>query len=508
MLALPEDTSFQRVIVETALGVMTKNDPPVDGNPEEERMRLELLSVLKQLLSGPGSQRLVHLNLDNFLIGRLSATFDTNQTSLQAAMMDALLPALKTRLAHEASEFSLPSPRTTRKSSMDALSQFSRLSFAGDKSDEHIPYLMPQMSPQLVQCILKGLKSRSSRGIIDKWVNFLAECLPLYSTSIFQVLLTLVECFCEEINIAYHELQRTFQVTDVTVKERSEHVTVALLTGLENCIATAHDRLLLEEANIPIIKTPDQPQGFFGNMVSGVFSSEGNQQRNMTGNNRLSVLLCFQDAVRLCFSIWSWGNHSRSKNTVEADSMASFQYTSLRMRNRSRRMLEHLFTAEPLECLETLVRLWRDSLNLEDPSDGRLIFNLLHTLDGSRPKITIPAIFNAIYSRTNPAALDPGRMSAMPSQLSETELVSFLVTYARSLEDDVLDEIWGDCTTFLRDVLANPFPHRHILLRLLEFAAILGAKMENTSFGDDRRARKDLGVSISHPLCVSATNVL
>lgn len=129
-----------------------------------------------------------------------------------------------------------------------------------------------------------------------------------------------------------------------------------------------------------------------------------------------------------------------------------------------------------------------------DDDNSSLIFDLLHTLDGSRPKITIPALFNAIYSRTNPTALDPNRKSALTSNIMESDLAAFLVTYARSLDDDVLDEIWADCTTFLRDVLSNPFPHRQILPRLVEFAAILGTKLENTNFGDNRRMRKELGV--------------
>jgi hypothetical protein len=226
-------------------------------------------------------------------------------------------------------------------------------------------------------------------------------------------------------------------------------------------------------------------------MVSGVFHSEGSQGRSNTANDRLTVLLCFQDAVRLCFSIWAWGAGDKSGTPPDSESMASFQYTSLRMRNRSRRILEHLFTAEALECLETLVEMWIKS----DMETATLIFSLLHTLEGSRPKIAIPAVFNAIYTRTNPSALDNNRKSSLTSNLSESELASFLVAYARSLDDDVLDEIWTDCTTFLRDVLSNPFPHRQILPRLIEFAAILGAKLENTTFGEDRRMRKELGVS-------------
>ncbi|KAF7593508.1 hypothetical protein BBP40_011419 [Aspergillus hancockii] len=304
-----------------------------------------------------------------------------------------------------------------------------------------------------------------------------------------KIILMLVDCFCKEIQIAYANLQLSFKRTKGWPEDRSEHATIALLTGLETCIATAHERLLVDEANVPAAKSPDQTHGFFGNMVSGVFASDANHGRSSAANNRLTVLLCFQDAVRLCFSIWSWGAVERSTLPQDAESLASFQYTSLRMRNRSRRILEHLFTAEALECLETLVEMWTKT----DSNTSSLIFNLLHTLDGSRPKITIPAVFNAIYTRTNPSALDASRKSTLSSTLTENELAGFLVIYARSLDDDVLDEIWADCTTFLRDVLSNPFPHRQILPRLVEFAAILGAKLEHTNFGEDRRMRKELG---------------
>jgi hypothetical protein len=227
-------------------------------------------------------------------------------------------------------------------------------------------------------------------------------------------------------------------------------------------------------------------------MVSGVFTSETPQARSITANNRLTVLLSFQDAVRICFTIWSWGG--RDGTAQDADSAASFNYTSLRMRNRARRLLEHLFAAETLECLETVVEVWQKS-SRSQTARSPVVFNLLHVLDGSRPKHTIPAIFNAIYSRTNPTALDPARKSTLTSSLNDTDLVIFLVEYAKSLDDDAMDEIWTDCMTFLKDLLANPFPHRQTLPSLLEFAAILGEKVDNTNFGEQRRMRRELGVS-------------
>ncbi|EEP76156.1 conserved hypothetical protein [Uncinocarpus reesii 1704] len=454
-----DGSSFQITLAQLSVQLLKKTQQgSTDMSRRGEQLQEVALILLHQLLLGPGAESLYYLGLDTVLIELLSSRLDKDETALQSAIIDAILPSLKIRFAYDTRELSAAkSPKHQRRGSLEALSQMSRLSFTGERSEkDYIISRLPQPPSQLLPCLLKG-------------------------------------CLCKEIKAAYQELQLMFQRSDDTPHNRSEQVTIALLAALENCIATAHDRLLLEEAHASDTKSPEQPQSFFGNMVSGVFAAEASQARSATANDRLTVLLCFQDAVRLCYSIWAWGDSGNSKDSRDSECQASFQYTSLRMRNRCRRILEHLFTAETLECLETLIELWRTSIDGANHSSGRSIFNLLHTLEGSRPKVAIPAIFNAIYSRTNPTALDPSRKSAMTSHLTEADLAAFLVMYSRSLDEDVLDEIWVDCTTFLRDVLSNPFPHRQILSRLLEFTAILGEKMEHTTFGEDQRAKKDLG---------------
>ncbi|KAL4788354.1 Dopey, N-terminal-domain-containing protein [Aspergillus varians] len=487
-----EAPSLHWIIFQSSLKVVSgyKSDAAT-ANAEEVRLQQISLVVMRQLLLGPGVEELVESGIDSLLIDRLLLTLDeSGDVAIQAALIDTLLAVLKARFTQAYIPPPPPKPKHQRAGSREKLTSPSILSFTSDKPDKY-PVVPPSPDPpqRLLDCLLKGISSPNSRAIIDKWIMLLCEILPLYSTSIFQILLTLVDCLGKEIKQSYMNLQSAFKQTETWPEDRSEQTTISLLAGFETCIAAAHERLLIEEVHIPTAKSPDQTHGFFGNMVSGVFASDSNHPRSAAMNNRLTVLLSFQDAVRLCFSIWSWGAAERSSLPQDAESIASFQYTSLRMRNRSRRILEHLFTAEALECLETMVDMWIKS----DADTSPLIFNLLHTLDGSRPKIAVPAIFNAIYTRTNPAALDPSRKSTMTTSLTESELAGFLVTYARSLDDDVLDEIWTDCTTFLRDVLSNPFPHRHILPRLVEFAAILGAKLENTNFGEDRRMRKELG---------------
>jgi hypothetical protein len=451
------------------------------------------LSVLHQILLSPYSMSLSELQLEHQLIERLQLPLDGPDPYVQVSLLDVLFAALKLNLL-AASNHPLSPSLESKKPSIQDNAQGSKSPLLIDPGDGGSS--MPQLPTSLVKCLQAGFSAPSSRPVLDSWISFLSECLPMYSDAIFQILIPLVETFCAQIEHTFRSLQGTFKDAKgaLSVSSTPESTLISLLNGLEQVLARGHERLLRDEARVPAIKSPDQPQGFFGNMVSGVFSSDAPQARSLTANNRLTVLLSFQDAVRICFMIWSWGGRGLEGSSHDLESAASFNYTSLRMRNRARRLLEHLFAAEALECLETVIEIWqRESKNTNDMK-YTAVFNLLHVLDGSRPKHTIPAIFDAIYSRTNPTALEPSRKSTLTSTLLDVDLVVFLVEYARSLEDDTMDEIWTDCMTFLRDILANPFPHRQTLPSLLEFASILGEKVDNTNFGEQKRMRRELGV--------------
>ncbi|KAI0966368.1 putative regulator of reproduction dopa [Xylaria arbuscula] len=482
--------SFQEFVVHVCMRCVAGNKFPKDEAMQTRAAQLHrsALTLLHQILLNPYAEALSSLNLETSLIDRLSQSLELPDPYIQVLLLDVVFASLRLR---DASPAELPSSPTGEKR---ALSYPSGSLRGPSASMEHItePSAPP---PSLLKCIQSGLSSPNSRSVLDSWVGFLTESLPLYSDTIFQVLIPLVETLCGQIGHTFHDLEKMFNQTGHTSSGTSapESTLISLLNALEHVLAKAHDQLLMEESRAQVVKSPDHPQGFFGNMVSGVFNSDAPQSRSATANDRLTVLLAFQDAVRMCFKIWSWGQ-GREASQLDPDSASSFKYTSLRMRNRARRLLEHVFTAEALECLETVIDIWRTAL--ETPGIAKQsdeVFDLLPALDGSRPQHTIPAIFNAIYSRTNPSALDPSRKSTMTVSLQDTDLVIFLVDYARSLEDDAMDEIWQDCMTFLKDILGNPFPHRQTLPSLLEFAAILGEKVDNTNFGEQRKMRRELG---------------
>lgn len=485
-----DEVSIQLFLVQVCLGCISQYKVSGDRDIKVRVSQLvrSALLVLHQILLNPYAAPLAKLQLEDLLISRLIQSLGSPDPYVQVLLLDVVFASLKLR------EFlpvePPPSPTLEkRRQGPDAVSQ--RGSVSADKTPA-----LPPPPAALLKCLQAGLSSPSSRPVLDSWISFLTECLPYYADSIFQVLIPLVGTLCDQIGSTFASLQKMFKNSEHEWMDRlnaPETTLISFLNGLEHVLAKGHDRLLLEEARTPVVKGQDQPQSFFGNMVSGVFSTDSLQLRSATANDRLTVLLAFQDAVRICFKIWSWGQGGDAA-AQNSNSLASFNYTSLRMRNRARRLLEHLFAAETLECLETVIDIWRKSLDDPESSSHVEVFNLLPALDGSRPKHTVPAIFNSIYSRTNPSALDPARKSNLTVELHDTDVVIFLVDYAKSLEDDAMDEIWQDCITFLKDLLTNPFPHRQTLPSLLEFAAILGEKVDNTNFGEQRKMRRELGV--------------
>ena len=336
---------------------------------------------------------------------------------------------------------------------------------------------------QLLQVLMTGISSRVVDSTIDKWITLLCNTITLYSTqNLFANMLKLTACFCDRVKEYFTLMQQLYEKPRVAAHVNGDHSVATmrypersvnnLLAGLEYILARAHTYLVEQVSEYD---------------ASNTSNSEKSRSRSIA-NNRLTVILCMQDTIKLCVEIWAWRMLKRP-STAATDSK-SFAYISTRLRTRTRRILEHLADAEPLECLETLMGMWVDAARRDSEQD--LVLNLMQSLDGARPKFMMPATFNAIYNRTNPSALDQSQKSSLSVDVSALELMAFLTAYTRALEDDLLDEIWTDCTAFLREVLANPMPHRQILLQLLDFVAVLCQKMENTNFGEVLKMRREL----------------
>jgi len=383
----------------------------------------------------------------------------------------------------------------------------------------YMPLLVPESAPAeksetpsqtaslpsgLVKCIQAGISSPFSYAILEHWIFFLVELLPFFGDSVFQVLLPMVETFCRQVHASFGQLKLSFDGSLHPTNTTTESALTALLTGVEHLLATAHNQLDLKESQTATQKAPEPTHGFFGNVVSGVFTSEAHKGRSSVTNTRLTVLLGFQDVVRLCSSIWAWKLSPPGRDGQIRATSASFTQVSLRLRNKARRMLDRMISTEPLECLETLIAT-SSTAEQGAPESTSSIISLLNALDGTRPRLTIPSVFDAIHRRSGPMVIDSGRSSTLASPLSEIDLGQFLLDYTESLDADALDEIWGDCMNFLRDILSNPLLHNNLLPYLLMFLLVLGEKMDHTNFGDQKKMRRELGVCCD---CVDSLSII
>lgn len=461
-----------------------------DNIPKAQRLNRASALLLQRLVSITDSAPHEISGLQSILIRLLSESVQQKDTQLQIILIDDLTVILRQSSAPP----QLLVNGDIRRASKEDRRSISQVSLTEKPEKDHHPRIVSGPDPLLLDCVILGLSSTDSQGVLEHWVRFLEVCLPLFATNTFQVMLPLTECLGRGIESIFHVLRDMFAnpIEEVSLGSEPIQSISSLFNGLEQVLARGHDQILADESRSSSQKSPEQVQGFFGNMVSGVFTSEAQASRSGTANNRLTVLLCFKDAVKVAFRIWSWGDDRHGVPATSALTSASFNYTSIRLKNRTRRALEHLFSAEALECLETLIEAWQVGGAQSDN-----VMNLLNTLEASRPKNTVPTLFNAIYSRTNPAVLATQHKSTMTSEVSDVQLATFLINYTRSMDDDALDEIWADCMSFSKDVLSNPMPHRQILPLLLEFISVLGVKIDNTNFGEQRRMRKDIGVSSS-----------
>lgn len=455
------------------------------SNPSSAQLDQGIFALVSKMVTSPVAAELCALDLDSCLIDRLIAGLSGVGDTLQSQLLQLIPRAIKLRLTSETVE--QPNERQSRASL--SLRRPSTMITKLNGSNTSLASA-PQPPPRLLQCIRLGFTSPSARFHLEQWLTFLADVLPTFASAIFASLIPLVDCLCTEITKAFDELVAMASIESTQTPNAPDLAILGLLEALELILARAHDSLLYDNIPNTPSKPPQQPQSFLGNMTSGVFRAEGPPSKTAQANSRLTVILAFQDAIRACLDIWTWSSHSTDVGAFDESSAATTAHIALRLRNKTRYLLEQMFSVEPLESLEAVMARWRSA---QHARDANAALSLLQVMQGSRPKNVLPAVLDALCSRANPSALPSIRQSSQAVELAAVDTVLFLLAYLRSTEDDAMDEIWPDCIAFLRDVLANPMPYRMVLSPLLALVHLLAHKVGNTNFGEQRKMRRELG---------------
>lgn len=442
------------------------------------------ISALDVLLTSPSAPKVRLLDLDNMLLDKLPVCIESGSSGLQSGLLGIIQRSIKLRLM-QATTTADAGPRGSASSKRPSMTPYSRPAASASSLS-----IAPTPPTQLFRCLRIGFSSPRTRYHLDQWLAFLADILPTFADALFANLLPLVECFCEELDKLQRVMQRNSLEVEAEQTPMPDIVATRLLEGLEMVLNRAYQCLLAETESEATPKEIESKPGFLSNVTSGVFKAEGPPSRTTKSNSRLTVTLAFHDALRSALSLWLWASAPIDADTHDSHSSATASHTALKLRNKTRHVLEQIFSVEPLESLEVVIAQWRDA---ETDREAASTMSLLHIMQVARPKNVVPAILDALCSRTNAGAMPQTRLSSLTIDLAPSDLATFFWAYLDSMEDDAMDEIWSDCVAFMKDVLTNPLPHRQVLSHLLSMSLLLAEKLNNTNFGEQRKMRRELG---------------
>lgn len=439
------------------------------------------ISVLSLLMNGPVSVKaqVQSLELDDVLLRKTVDSITECADQLQEPLLKLSQLAMDMRLLR------LPSEREDANSIRSSLVARRQSTFV-----PHGDVNSPQTRPPsyLLSTLKAGFSSQSAQSCMDAWLNFLASSFPIFGDSLIANLIPLVDTFCAQLRLQFEHLESDHLPTAGDMQFAPDTVILWLLDGLDLILAEAHDLSIGLEDTKPARTTSEASPSMLQSLSSAAFKSQGPIAPSSNANSRLTIVLAFKDAVKISLDIWTWTGGAASNQLDGGASSAS--YSAVRLRSRTRSMLEQIYSVETLESLEVLMEAWCHS---SEVSESANVLNLLQAMSPSRPKSVLPATLDALCSRTNMSAASTSRQSSLTTDLSAAEILAFLAAFLENLDADATDEIWPDCTAFMRDVLANPLPFRQVLPGLLWIALILAERLDNTNFGDQRKMRRELG---------------
>lgn len=334
--------------------------------------------------------------------------------------------------------------------------------------------------PLIVRFIIQGIEKSQTSLLLESWMSLLTRSLYLFNESVFSVILTLNDAIIKKIDSYFKTIKSYDHFDQLSDIEASIGV---LISGLEDLLSISHSYLLTSNmrANNDKINS-NSDSGFFGNVIQGVFQLESPAFRSTEQNKLYSILLSFQDASKLSFLIWVWADRKPQINT-DAVAEKSLTYLAHKLKFKTRKFLETLVELERQEVIETLIKY--------DNASSATI-KLLHVLDGGRPQVSLPHIWNSIISRCHASVLEESQVSSLTTNISAKELSRFLVDYVETIDNDSISDIWNPTILFFREVISYSAHFSEVLSDFLKVIKTLSLKLNSSKFGEQKKNKKEL----------------
>lgn len=338
-----------------------------------------------------------------------------------------------------------------------------------------------------IDFLVLGVTSMDKPLIIHSYVKLLSESLVYFQNSIFSIILPLTTSITGCINKLFHS---------TSVKGDRYQSIAYLIDGLQELMEVSHSYLAAEESG-GYLSAGSSKNDFLQNMVANVFSNDSNASNSKLKHQREITVQSFKLVVSCCLNIWSWAHdYSKAREIEDHEPNEglfedSLHHQAYKYKYQSKKLLSAVFGLEPLEVLEELIS--------EGPSNVSL--TLVHALDGNKPALTLPHLFQGIVYRcnkfssitfSNTTASKSAPHPLLINQLETRPLLNFVLAYLSALESAALEEIFGDLMLFLKEITSNHQHYKQLAPLVLKMIALVCEKLHNSRFGEDKRVRREL----------------
>ncbi|CEP63217.1 Dop1p LALA0_S07e05094g [Lachancea lanzarotensis] len=337
-----------------------------------------------------------------------------------------------------------------------------------------------------IDFLVTGVLSMKSPLIICSYVKLLSESLVYFQDSIFSIILPLTTSITERIKELFgNDAERGLRYQSIAY----------LMSGLRELMEVSHSYLAAEESGGASHYNSSR-NDFLQSVVANVFSNESTDESKIK-HEREIIIQSFKLVVSCCLQVWTWSHfYSKSKeNESGRDEFDLFEeslhHQAYKYKSQSKNLLIAIFALEPLEVLEEFISEHPDNVSL----------TLIHALDGNKPALTLPHLFQGIVYRCNKLSTvkfsntTPSRTAPNPllmNQLSARSMLNFILEYLATLENAAVEDLYDDFILLIKEISSYSQHYKKISCLVLKTIALVSEKIHNTRFGEDKKVRREL----------------
>lgn len=257
---------------------------------------------------------------------------------------------------------------------------------------------------------------------------------------------------------------------------------VQLMTSLEKVLITGLQLLYPTEQSFKDdVSDPGSgpTANILGSVISGVFSVESPADRSSLESGRVMLFEAIDLTMQKCCRYWCFLDSVR-QITMRENQYSSALHATSRLKTRLRKLTSLLYRRRPVETIKLA------AVYCETPVTA---VKMVHNFEGTLFRESVQVIIGQINRRFDSKQSEVGDL--LDNKIGDHEFMDFFICYVKSLESDVVEDIWPTLLGFLNDVNSKSSHYSKILLSVLYLCVVMADTISNDKVNPRRKLQKD-----------------